>query len=168
MYPDTYENISLVGHFLRHLVLSFPILLILKLIHVRQSVIAFYSYAFELGFFIWNYIKYFDEIQAKLVATQSSGIVVVRISNDCHLLITLVMFGSLWGPLHAITFNVVIFTLLFAHSRAVLSDPGAVPLPTIGLDFSDMHIKKKSSKTQVCANRPYYHYSLLVNNKYFS
>ena len=59
------------------------------------------------------------------------------------------MFYSLWGPLHAIAFNIVVFALLFAHGRAVLSDPGTVPLPKIGLDFSDMLIQKKSSKAQV-------------------
>ncbi|XP_044732549.1 palmitoyltransferase ZDHHC3 isoform X2 [Chrysoperla carnea] len=49
------------------------------------------------------------------------------------------MRNSLWGPLHVLVFNTVIFLLSFAHLRAVLSDPGTVPLPQSRLDFSDIH-----------------------------
>ena len=59
------------------------------------------------------------------------------------------MFSSLWGPLHAILFNLIIFLLLYAHSCSVFSDPGIVPLPAMGLDFSDIHKNKGSGDTLV-------------------
>jgi len=46
---------------------------------------------------------------------------------------------SLWGSFHIVLFNVVIALLAVAHLRAVLSDPGLVPLPQTRLDFSDYH-----------------------------
>ena len=67
-----------------------------------------------------------------------------------YILINFFTFISIWGPLHTIAFNIVVFALLFAHGKAVFSDPGTVPLPTIGLDFSDIRMKKKGSKSQVC------------------
>jgi len=36
--------------------------------------------------------------------------------------------------------------MVAAHLRAVLSDPGTVPLPKTSLDFSDMHSGQKMSK----------------------
>ncbi len=51
------------------------------------------------------------------------------------------MGGSLWGALHVLLFNVVVFLLLMAHARAVFSDPGVVPLPQHRVDFSDAHSK---------------------------
>lgn len=59
-----------------------------------------------------------------------------------HHIILTSMLGSLWGPLHAILFNLIIFLLLYAHSCSVFSDPGIVPLPVMGLDFSDIHKNK--------------------------
>ncbi|XP_039252309.1 palmitoyltransferase ZDHHC7-like [Styela clava] len=50
--------------------------------------------------------------------------------------------GSAWGVFHALCFNILIFLQLFAHIRTVLSDPGTVPLPMTGLDFSDVHAQK--------------------------
>ncbi len=52
------------------------------------------------------------------------------------------MDGTLWAPLHVLLFNVVVFLLLMAHSRAVFSDPGVVPLPQHRVDFSDAHSGK--------------------------
>ncbi|BES95086.1 unnamed protein product [Nesidiocoris tenuis] len=49
------------------------------------------------------------------------------------------MHDSLWAPFHAVLFNTVIFLLLFAHLRAMCSDPGAIPLPETQMDFSDIH-----------------------------
>lgn len=46
---------------------------------------------------------------------------------------------SLWGSLHVVLFNTVIFLLFMAHARAVFSDPGIVPLPNHRIDFSDEH-----------------------------
>jgi len=51
------------------------------------------------------------------------------------------MEGSLWGAFHVVLFNTVVFLLLMAHSRAVFSDPGIVPLPKHRVDFSDVHDK---------------------------
>ncbi|PIK54461.1 putative palmitoyltransferase ZDHHC7 [Apostichopus japonicus] len=45
---------------------------------------------------------------------------------------------SFWGMFHATAFNFVIFLLTYSHFRAVMSDPGIVPLPTRNLDFSDV------------------------------
>lgn len=36
-------------------------------------------------------------------------------------------------------FNTVILLLAMAHMRAVMSDPGTVPLPQSRVDFSDIH-----------------------------
>ncbi|XP_022901681.1 palmitoyltransferase ZDHHC3 isoform X1 [Onthophagus taurus] len=49
------------------------------------------------------------------------------------------MEGSLWGTLNAVAFNLIIFLLTMSHFKAVISDPGTVPLPQNRLDFSDMH-----------------------------
>lgn len=46
---------------------------------------------------------------------------------------------SLWGPLNVVAFNTIVFLLAMAHMKAVLSDPGTVPLPQTRLDFSDIH-----------------------------
>lgn len=46
---------------------------------------------------------------------------------------------SLWGAFNVVLFNTVIFLMLISHLRAVVSDPGVVPLPKTNIDFSDMH-----------------------------
>lgn len=38
----------------------------------------------------------------------------------------------------------IVFLMTVAHLRAVLSDPGIVPLPKTALDFSDIHSGKQS------------------------
>lgn len=38
-----------------------------------------------------------------------------------------------------VCFNTVVLLLSMAHMRAVLSDPGTVPLPQSRVDFSDIH-----------------------------
>nr|XP_054760803.1 palmitoyltransferase ZDHHC7-like [Lytechinus pictus] len=48
------------------------------------------------------------------------------------------MSSSLWGAVHALIFNCIVLCLTVAHLRAVLSDPGIVPLPTTAIDFSDV------------------------------
>lgn len=37
-------------------------------------------------------------------------------------------FLSLWGVLHAVVFNTVLFFALLAHIRAMITDPGVVPI----------------------------------------
>lgn len=49
---------------------------------------------------------------------------------------------SLWGPVHVVSFNTLIFLMVMAHLKAVFCDPGTVPLPQNRLDFSDLHSKK--------------------------
>uniref|UniRef100_A0A914XE78 Palmitoyltransferase n=1 Tax=Plectus sambesii TaxID=2011161 RepID=A0A914XE78_9BILA len=44
--------------------------------------------------------------------------------------------GSLWGVLHVVLFNTILFLGLMAHARAMLSDPGIVPLNPQS-DFGD-------------------------------
>lgn len=41
--------------------------------------------------------------------------------------------------MHVVGFNTVVFLLAMAHLKAVLTDPGTVPLPQTRLDFSDIH-----------------------------
>merc|ERR1719418_143202 len=49
------------------------------------------------------------------------------------------MSTTLWGSLHVVLFNIIIFMLFMSHARAVFSDPGIVPLPKHRIDFSDSH-----------------------------
>ena len=45
-------------------------------------------------------------------------------------------------------FNTVIFLMLISHLRAVISDPGIVPLPKTSIDFSDMHSAQKKDRVK--------------------
>uniref|UniRef100_H2YDE8 Palmitoyltransferase n=1 Tax=Ciona savignyi TaxID=51511 RepID=H2YDE8_CIOSA len=45
-----------------------------------------------------------------------------------HIILT-ALAGSIWGTIHGILFNLVIFGLLYSHMRTVFCDPGIVPLP---------------------------------------
>ncbi|XP_040575057.1 palmitoyltransferase ZDHHC3 [Lepeophtheirus salmonis] len=49
------------------------------------------------------------------------------------------MNHTLWGSVHVVLFNVIVFLLFMAHGRAVFSDPGIVPPPKHKVDFSDIH-----------------------------
>ncbi|XP_045480619.1 palmitoyltransferase ZDHHC3 [Harmonia axyridis] len=49
------------------------------------------------------------------------------------------MVNSLWGAFNLLTFNAIIFLLCMSHIRAVLTDPGTIPLPENRMDFSDLH-----------------------------
>lgn len=46
---------------------------------------------------------------------------------------------SLWGTFNTIAFNILVFLLIMSHFKAVVSDPGTVPLPQTRIDFSDIH-----------------------------
>ncbi|XP_036327295.1 palmitoyltransferase ZDHHC3-like [Rhagoletis pomonella] len=59
-------------------------------------------------------------------------------------IILLTMEASIWAPVHVIMFNTIIFLLCMAHLKAVLSDPGRVPLPANRIDFSDLHTTGKN------------------------
>ncbi|GAB1602028.1 palmitoyltransferase ZDHHC3-like isoform X2 [Argonauta hians] len=63
-----------------------------------------------------------------------------------HLVIP-VMYDTLWGAVSVVIFNFIIFLAIVSHLRAVLSDPGIVPIPKTTLDFSDMHSGHKSPCT---------------------
>lgn len=56
---------------------------------------------------------------------------------------------SLWGAMNAVLFNTILFLIIMAHCRAVFSDPGVVPLPHNGLDFSDRHSSNKVKLPEV-------------------
>lgn len=59
----------------------------------------------------------------------------------------------LWGPFNVVLFNTVVFLLVMSHLKAVLMDPGRVPLPSSRLDFSDLHSNKneyEDSEWTVC------------------
>lgn len=53
------------------------------------------------------------------------------------------MFHRLFGPFNVVLFNTIVFFLVMSHLKAVFLDPGAVPLPTTRLDFSDLHSSKR-------------------------
>lgn len=60
------------------------------------------------------------------------------------------MFNTLyrlWGMVCVLLFNVIVFLMTVSHLRAVLSDPGIVPLPRTGLDFSDLHAGRSIPNT---------------------
>lgn len=61
-----------------------------------------------------------------------------NVSNVCFVKCYFCLF-SLWAPIHVVLFNTIIFLLSMSHLKAVLSDPGTVPLPQNRLDFSDLH-----------------------------
>jgi hypothetical protein len=61
--------------------------------------------------------------------------------------------SSLWGSFNVVMFNTVIFFLCMAHMRAVITDPGTLPLSPSKLDFSDMH-SSESGLAQPCPRPP--------------
>jgi len=47
-------------------------------------------------------------------------------------------FISLYGTLNALIICTFVFLSIFSHARAAYFDPGFVPLPKKGIDFSDV------------------------------
>lgn len=74
---------------------------------------------------------------------------VIAVSCVLNEIINYLCYSSIWGPIHVVTFNTVVFMLTMAHLKAVLSDPGKVPLPQSRLDFSDLHSLQTSKKTDM-------------------
>lgn len=54
-----------------------------------------------------------------------------------------------------VCFNTVVLLLSMAHMRAVLSDPGTVPLPQSRVDFSDIHCTESGLCYQCFGNSCY-------------
>lgn len=54
-------------------------------------------------------------------------------------------------------FNTIVFLLTVSHLRAVMSDPGIVPIPKTNMDFSDIH--SDTSKRKTVSSLIYFHYS---------
>lgn len=52
------------------------------------------------------------------------------------------MLDTLWGSFNAVLFNLILTLFMVSHLRAVLSDPGVVPLPQSKLDIVDIHSKQ--------------------------
>jgi len=50
----------------------------------------------------------------------------------------LIFVSSLYGSLNALIVCTCVFLSIFSHARAAYSDPGFVPLPKKGIDFSDV------------------------------
>lgn len=69
-----------------------------------------------------------------------------RYANFYHLQQQICIVFSLWGALNVVCFNTVVLLLSMAHMRAVLSDPGTVPLPQSRVDFSDIHCAESGFK----------------------
>ena len=53
---------------------------------------------------------------------------------------------SLWGTIHVVLYNTVIFILVYAHIKAVRSDPGRLPLPEVAVDFSETRRTSRKRK----------------------
>lgn len=62
-----------------------------------------------------------------------------------HIIMT-TMSDTLVGAANVVVFNLIIFAVIVAHARSVLTDPGMVPLPSTNLDFSDLNSGQKSIK----------------------
>lgn len=43
---------------------------------------------------------------------------------------------------NVLIFNLLLFLLVFSHVRAMIADPGIVPLSKVNLDFSDLRIRR--------------------------
>lgn len=63
--------------------------------------------------------------------------------------IVIYFYFSLWGPINVVAFNTVILLLAMAHLKAVLTDPGTVPLPQTRLDFSDIHSSEMGTSSHL-------------------
>ncbi|KAK0045948.1 palmitoyltransferase ZDHHC7 [Biomphalaria pfeifferi] len=63
-----------------------------------------------------------------------------------HLVIP-TMTESLWGAFCVVFFNTIVLLMTVSHLRAVLSDPGVVPIPKTSMDFSDIHSENAKRKT---------------------
>ncbi|NWR57000.1 ZDHC3 Palmitoyltransferase, partial [Bucorvus abyssinicus] len=63
-----------------------------------------------------------------------------------HVLPQPALRGSPWCHFHAATFNLIVLLLLACHARAVLADPGLVPLPATAIDFSDLWKPEESQE----------------------
>ncbi|PVD27119.1 hypothetical protein C0Q70_12271 [Pomacea canaliculata] len=57
------------------------------------------------------------------------------------------MSDTLWGAVNVVIFNTIVFLITMSHLRAVLSDPGVVPLPSASMDFSDLHSSQPPKNT---------------------
>ncbi|XP_025899029.1 palmitoyltransferase ZDHHC3-like [Nothoprocta perdicaria] len=64
-----------------------------------------------------------------------------------HVLLQPAFRGSPWCPVHAVAFNVVVALLLACHARAVLADPGVVPLAGTAMDFSELRSLRKAERS---------------------
>jgi len=60
-----------------------------------------------------------------------------------------VLSENLWGTVHAVIFNTLVFLLVFSHFKASFSDPGHVPIPEVSVDFSETRrsSRKKRGKS---------------------
>ncbi|ESO01571.1 hypothetical protein HELRODRAFT_112561 [Helobdella robusta] len=56
------------------------------------------------------------------------------------------MSDSLLGAGNVIIFNIIIFFIIISHIRSVFSDPGTVPIPKTGIDFSDHHAGQRLTR----------------------
>jgi len=90
-------------------------------------------------------LKLFDELCLEIKMLACLLFFTSFVFGKCTLDQLYLLSCSIWGPFHAVLFNAVIFVLLYAHTRAVFSDPGVVPLPKVRLDFSDIHMQGNKS-----------------------
>ncbi|KAK5893196.1 hypothetical protein CgunFtcFv8_006091 [Champsocephalus gunnari] len=57
---------------------------------------------------------------------------------------------SVWCTVHGSVFNLILLLLLACHAKAVLSDPGTVPLPETAMDFSDLRSQSSRMNERGC------------------
>lgn len=57
---------------------------------------------------------------------------------------TITILFSLYGTLNALIIVTFISLSIFSHGRAAFFDPGFVPLPKKGIDFSDVKINENN------------------------
>ncbi|XP_062500243.1 palmitoyltransferase ZDHHC3-like [Corticium candelabrum] len=51
---------------------------------------------------------------------------------------------SSWSTVHSLVFNIIVVLIIISHVRAVLGDPGQVPLASTKLDFSEVRLGGQS------------------------
>lgn len=53
---------------------------------------------------------------------------------------------TLWGSLHVLIFNFLLFLIIYSHLKASLGDPGCVPFPEVAVDFSEARRSSRKRK----------------------
>lgn len=63
-----------------------------------------------------------------------------------------IFINSLYGTLNALIICTFVFLSIFSHARAAYYDPGFVPLPKKGIDFSDVKANENNKVRDLMKN----------------